>query len=103
MFTRLLEFSERIGKTPSGVEHFADPDRFDVRRANASEHLAFGHGIRFCIGANLARKEMQLAFRALLARLDDFRLSPGSPEPRHKPVLLRALAELHLDFTGRAA
>jgi len=83
---------------------FPDADRFDVRRANASEHLAFGHGIHFCIGANLARKEMQIAFRALLSRLEGFRLSPGHPEPRHKPsVLLRGLAELHLDFTRRAA
>jgi cytochrome P450 len=82
---------------------FPDPDRFDVRRANAGEHLAFGHGIHFCIGANLARKEMQVAFRTLLARLEDFRLAPGRPAPRHKPsVLLRGLAELHLDFTPRA-
>jgi cytochrome P450 len=83
---------------------FPDPDRFDVRRANAAEHLAFGHGIHFCIGANLARKEMLLAFRALLARLERFRLAPGRPEPRHKPsVLLRGLAELHLEFARRAA
>ena len=83
---------------------FPDADRFDVRRSNAAEHLAFGHGIHFCIGASLARKEMQVAFRALLDRLDGFRLSPGHPDPRHKPsVLLRGLAELHLDFTRRAA
>jgi cytochrome P450 len=83
---------------------FPDPDRFDVRRPNASDHLAFGHGIHFCLGAMLARKEMALAFRALLARLDGLRLAPGHPEPRHKPsVLLRGLAELHLAFDARAA
>jgi len=81
---------------------FPDADRFDVRRANAAEHLAFGHGNHFCIGANLARKEMQVAFRALFDRLEGFRLAPGSPAPRHKPsVLLRGLAELDLDFTRR--
>ena len=81
---------------------FADPDRFNVKRANASEHLAFGHGIHFCIGAMLARKEMNVAFRRLLARLDGLRLAPGHGPPRHKPsVLLRGLAELHVAFEPR--
>jgi cytochrome P450 len=94
----------RFASANRDESRFPDPDRFDVRRANASEHLAFGHGIHFCIGANLARKEMQIAFRALLDRLEGFRFSPGRPAPRHKPsVLLRGLAELHLDFTRRAA
>jgi cytochrome P450 len=83
---------------------FPEPDRFDVRRPNAGDHLSFGHGIHFCLGAALARKEMQLAFRALLSRLDDLRLAPGAPEPRHKPsVLLRGLGELHLEFEARAS
>jgi cytochrome P450 len=78
---------------------FPDPDAFDVTRANASEHLAFGHGIHFCIGAMLARKEMDVAFRALLSRLEGLRLAPGHEPPRHKPsVLLRGLVELHLAF-----
>jgi len=78
---------------------FPDPDRFDVRRENAEEHLAFGHGIHFCLGAMLARKEMAVAFRTILARLTNLRLAPGHPEPHHKPsVLLRGLAELHLAF-----
>jgi len=82
---------------------FPDPDRFDVTRPNSSEHLAFGHGIHFCLGASLARKEMAVAFRALLERLDALRLLPGYPEPRHKPsVLLRGLAELHVAFESRA-
>jgi cytochrome P450 len=84
--------------------HFPEPDRFDVNRTNAAEHLAFGHGIHFCIGAALARREMQVAFRALLERFEDFRLSPGRPEPSYKPsVLLRGLAELHLDCARRSA
>jgi len=83
--------------------HFPDPDRFDVRRANAGEHLAFGHGIHFCLGAMLARKEMEVAFRAVLARLPGLRLAEGHPAPRHKPsVLLRGLAELHLAFEPAA-
>jgi cytochrome P450 len=93
----------RFASANRDESRFPDADRFDVRRPNAAEHLAFGHGIHFCIGANLARKEMALAFRALLDRLEGFRLSPGRAAPRHKPsVLLRGLAELHLDFSRRA-
>jgi cytochrome P450 len=93
----------RFASANRDESRFPDPDRFDVRRANAGEHLAFGHGIHFCLGAMLARKEMKVAFAALLDRLDALRLAPGSPEPRHKPsVLLRGLAELHLAFERRA-
>jgi cytochrome P450 len=79
---------------------FAEPDRFDVGRANAGEHLAFGLGIHFCLGAMLARAELGVAFRQLLARLPDFRLAPGE-RPRHKPsLILRGLGELRLEFGG---
>jgi len=94
----------RFASANRDESRFPDADRFDVRRANAAEHLAFGHGIHFCIGAMLARKEMTLAFRALLARLPGLSLAPGRPEPRHKPsILLRGLAELHLEFEPRVA
>jgi cytochrome P450 len=78
---------------------FPDADRFDVRRENASDHLAFGHGIHFCIGAALARKEMAVAFRTAIRRFEGLRMAPGHGEPRHKPsVLLRGLESLHLAF-----
>ncbi len=62
---------------------FADPDAFDVRRANAKQHLAFARGPHFCIGAQLARLETRTAVLELLARLPGLRLDPaGRPEPR---------------------
>lgn len=81
---------------------FPDPDRFDVARANAREHLAFGRGIHHCIGAALARKELLVAFRVLLERFDDFRLAADAPPPAHKPnVLLWGLAALPLKVRAR--
>ena len=49
-------------------EHFADADRLDVTRAPQA-HLAFGHGVHFCLGAPLARLEAAVAFEVLLRRL----------------------------------
>ena len=56
---------------------FEDPDAFRIDR-NPS-HLAFGIGSHFCLGANLARMEMRVAFRELLARIPDMEFSAGGP------------------------
>ncbi len=78
---------------------FPDPDRFDVERPNAAEHVAFGRGIHHCLGAELARRELQLALPRLLERLPRPRLAAGAPEPRWSPnVLLHGLEALHLEF-----
>ena len=53
---------------------FADPDRFDIRRAEAGRHLTFGYGIHFCVGAPLARLEAEVAFPILLDRLPNLAL-----------------------------
>jgi cytochrome P450 len=73
---------------------FPDPDRFDVRRPNASRHLAFAHGPHFCIGAHLARLEARIAVETLLAGLPRLRLDSRYPSaPRglvfRKPPELR--------------
>ncbi len=79
---------------------FEDPDRFDVTRANAKEHLTFGWGPHFCLGAGLARVELQEALRALLARFGPPELvgdrSPGPAEAFAAPD------ELHVRFPVRA-
>jgi cytochrome P450 len=60
---------------------FPNPERFDVSRANAAEHLAFGSGIHGCLGAHLGRLEGVIALRALFERYPDLRLD-GPPIPR---------------------
>jgi cytochrome P450 len=53
---------------------FPDPDRFDVERSNAREHLAYGGGVHLCLGAHLARMEGQVAIGALTARTRELAL-----------------------------
>ncbi len=57
---------------------FADPFRLDVQRENAANHLAFGFGRHFCLGAHLARLEIRTLFGELLGRLDSVELA-GTP------------------------
>jgi cytochrome P450 len=73
---------------------FADPDRFDVSRVPAN-HLAFGAGVHHCLGAQLARLELQEAFNGLLGRVPGLRLAVPASELRFKPgMALHSLREL---------
>ena len=73
---------------------FPDPDRFDVRRTNARQHLAFAHGPHFCIGAHLARLEARAALLALL-RLPGLRLDRSRPSAA-RGIVFRKPPELHV-------
>lgn len=85
-------------------DQYEDPDAFDPARKNAKSHLAFGRGIHICIGAMLARKEMQVAFGRLFARLDNFRLQEGKNDLTHfTNVMLRGLKVLYVEFDRKAA
>ncbi|MGW0736592.1 cytochrome P450 [Streptomyces sp. NPDC002851] len=73
---------------------FTDPDRFEVTRRAAS-HLTFGHGMRYCIGAPLARMELQVAFGRLVPRFPEIRLAVPVEELRVRgDVLTGGLVEL---------
>ncbi len=63
---------------------FPDPDRLDLGRDTAG-HLAFGHGIHYCLGASLARVEAEVALGALLARFPGLSLAVLPEELRWRP------------------
>ncbi len=70
------------------------PDSLDIA-GDPSGHLAFGHGIHFCVGAPLARLEAEIAFTALLRRFPDLSLAQPEFAPRwHHGALIRGLEEL---------
>jgi cytochrome P450 len=79
-------------------DRFPDADLFKLDRRQ-NPHLAFGHGIHYCLGAPLARLEAQVAFTKLLDRLPDLRLAVPATELRWRPgVLLRGLQELPVSW-----
>ena len=75
---------------------FAEPEALDVGRAD-NPHITFGAGIHFCIGAPLARVELQASFGALLSRTS--RLELGRPARRRPEFVIRGLAELPVVLT----
>jgi cytochrome P450 len=89
----------RYGSANRDEAKFPDGDRFDVARPNAKEHLAFGAGIHHCLGAYLARKEMNIAFPIVLERLKNPRFAKGLNSFRYSPnILMRGVLELHIEF-----
>ena len=81
---------------------FSEPDTFSVDRENARDHLAFGHGEHFCIGAMLARLEARIAVEQLLERMENIRLVDGKNSFEYEDTfVLRGLKELHIAFDAR--
>ncbi|MBA9004191.1 cytochrome P450 family protein [Thermomonospora cellulosilytica] len=69
-----------VGRDPA--LHGSDADRFDIRREN-KDHLSFGHGVHYCLGAPLARMEAAISLPALFERFPDLSLAvpPGELQP----------------------
>ncbi|MFI8006040.1 cytochrome P450 [Streptomyces sp. NPDC086010] len=83
-----------LGSGDRDPGRYPDPDTFDIRRA-AQGHLAFGHGIHFCLGAPLARMEGRIAIAALLERCPGLARDPEGGEPDWLPgLLLRGVRRL---------
>ena len=85
-----------VGAANRDERVFADPDRFDIRR-DTGQHLAFGRGTHFCLGAALARLETRIALEAVQTRLPDFELDVAGLVRVHSPNV-RGFASMPLRF-----
>jgi cytochrome P450 len=85
-----------LGSANRDEEKFADPDRFDVLR-NSRDHLAFGYGIHYCLGAELARLEAKVALESLLFECPAFSCAVDNI-PRVASILVRGPQWLPLVF-----
>ena len=86
-----------FGSANRDEAQFPDPDRFDPDRPNLREHLAFGIGAHFCIGAPLARAELNVSLEELTKRYARVSL-PDDLELAYEPsFILRGLEELEIE------
>lgn len=87
------EVAMLFGSAQRDPRRFADPDRFDVGRGDTA-HIGFGGGIHFCVGAPLARQELEVSLAGLVRRFPDLTLAR---EPAYQPnFVIRGLQALHL-------
>lgn len=79
-------------------ERFQDADTLDLARSD-NQHLGYGHGIHYCLGAPLARLEGQAALATLLGRLPDLRLAAEPADLRWRGgLIMRGLRTLPVEF-----
>lgn len=82
-----------IGSANRDEEVFERADQFDVGRSD-NRHIAFGFGPHYCLGANLARLETQVALRVLLQRTRTFERTDDALLPLHQSIVFRAVTAL---------
>jgi cytochrome P450 len=89
-----------IGSANRDEAQFPSPDSFDIRRT-PNRHIAFGHGIHFCLGAPLARLEARIALNLLLERFDEIKRVPGVPLEATGSNIVYGVKHLPMTFRQR--
>jgi|TARA_B110000305_G_scaffold85281_1_gene96068 cytochrome P450 len=96
--------SLRFGAANRDDQVFPNADQIDLSRQALTQHLTFGRGRHFCIGASLAREELVISFRQLIETLDKFRLSDPDYKPHYMPSFFgRHLHALPIAFEPNRA
>ena len=89
----------RFASANQDERRFPDPERFDITRPNLKEQIAFGKGVHHCLGAALSRREMNIGFKVVFDRLENFRLSSDADRPEFAAnALLHGLSGLEIEF-----
>lgn len=91
-----------IGSANRDEKQFDRAEEFDITR-DPNPHIAFGHGIHFCLGAALARMEAKIALTDLLQRLEDIRFATDEPWEPRKALHVHGPARLPIRFSGSRA
>ena len=76
---------------------FEDPLKFDITRSNADRHIAFGFGVHYCLGAQLARNELRRLFSHVIPRIDTIELA--GPAASMKTTFVGGLKTLPINYT----
>jgi cytochrome P450 len=96
-----IEVGQSVFMSLGGASHdpaqFVNPDELDIQRVE-NRHLAFGHGIHYCLGAPLARLEAEIAFGTLLRRLPNPRVENEAEVEFFPSMVFRGLMELPIVF-----
>ena len=82
------------------ASRFAEPDKFDMDRTALNQHVAFGTGVHFCVGAMLARQEMKCAIREIVNKVESIELAVGADklDLSNSFIILRGLKSLPVRF-----
>lgn len=92
----------RYGSANRDSAQFNNGQELKVNRENAKSHIAFGYGIHACIGSQLARKELNLAYTKILEKMTNIKISPKQAQIKYEPnLLVRGLSELEITFDLR--
>ncbi|MBT3427938.1 MAG: cytochrome P450 [Gammaproteobacteria bacterium] len=92
----------RFGSANRDDRQFDNPDEIDLSREKAGLQMSFGSGPHHCIGAPLARQELNIGFMEIMKRIQSITLDPLQPEPLAEPsFILRGLAKLPIAFELR--
>jgi cytochrome P450 len=86
-----------LGSANRDEAQFPNADKFDITR-EGNQHIAFSHGIHFCVGAPLARVEGQIALETMARRVKGMQMLVDEPEYKEN-IVLRGLAALPVGFS----
>jgi cytochrome P450 len=83
-----------LGAAGRDERKYNNPEKFDIHRENVKDHLGFGFGIHFCVGAPLARLDMTIILEELCKRLPNLSLVEKPIEPITQNLFARSPKEL---------